>query len=565
MAADDAAALANFRRLRNDLLTFAPECLQVRTKAQTFAPFVLNAAQIHTHKLLEAQKAEFGWVRAMILKGRQQGISTYTAARYYHRCSLRSGVSVYILAHEQPASDNLFKIVDRYQRLNPIAPHVGISNAKELIFDKLDSDYAVATAGTKAGGRSRATSLFHGSEVAFWANAPDHFAASVQGIPLEPDTEVILESTSAGAGGEFYERFLDAEAGRGDYIPIFLPWWLSAEYSRDFPAGYTLSSEADDGEMSDQEYADTFKVGMRQMYWRHNKLIELRSPELFQREYPATPSEAWTAPPGHEPFINALTVVRARKRKREGYGPLVLGVDPASNGGDRFSVAARRGSCVQWVKYRNRINHLEGTAWIKDLIDTLNPARVNVDAGNIGADIVVSLKAMGPKYAKIVRGVNFGGTSEAKMAKPKVPGPANRRAEMWQRMADWLLSDEGACIPDMEALQTDITAPRLKPKLNNDFLLESKEEMKKRRVRSPDLADAVALTFAFNEYFTGAISMQDDTQPTFGVPEGLHPDTSPAYSPPPVFGNTGWMGLLCLGFMTSHLLLQALPHLAAFT
>lgn len=543
MSADKAEKLAQFITLRDSLELFGEQCLKLRNKAGGIEPFIFNDAQRAVHVALEAQKAEHGWIRALILKGRQQGISTYTAARYYHRASLRRGVSVYILAHEQPASDNLFGIVDRYQRNNPRAPHVGASNAKELLFDKLDSAYAVATAGTKAGGRSRATSLFHGSEVAFWANAPDHFAASVQGVPLEPETEVVLESTSAGAGGEFYERWLDAESGRGDYIPIFLPWWLSREYSREPPVGFSLSGDADDGEMSEQEYADTFKLSLSQMCWRRNKIIELRNPILFQREYPADPSEAWTAPPGHEPFITGLTVQRARKRQREGYGPLILGVDPASNGGDRFSVAARRGQKVLWVRHRNRIDHLEGTAWLKSLIDELNPVRVNIDAGNIGVTIITGLKTLGPKYTKIVRGINFGGTSEAKMAKPKVPGPKNRRAEMWQRMGDWLLSPEGASIPDDNALQSDISAPRLKPQLNNDFLLESKDDMKKRGIRSPDLADAVALTFASNEFFQG-FQAQDVTTPQFGTPEqqGLRSDIAPGYSPPPNFGNTGWMG-----------------------
>jgi hypothetical protein len=143
--------------------------------------------------------------------------------------------------------------------------------------------------------------------LAFWANAAAHFAASVQGVPLEAGTEIILESTSSGAAGEFYERWLDAEAGRGDYIPIFLPWWLSKEYSREPEAGFQLLTEAEvDGEMSEQEYADTWKLSLRQMCWRRYKIFELRSLQLFQREYPASPSEAWTAPPGMEPFISRL-------------------------------------------------------------------------------------------------------------------------------------------------------------------------------------------------------------------------------------------------------------------
>src|SRR6266700_4291860 len=228
--ADKLELLAGYRA---DLSVFARDCLKVRDKAGNTVPLVFNASQLVVHKIIEAQKAEKGWVRAIILKGRQQGISTYVAARFYHQTALRKGRNTYILAHEQPASDNLFGIVDRYQRHSPLAPHVGVSNAKELIFDKLDSSYVVATAGTKAGGRSRAISLFHGSEVAFWANAPDHFAASVQGVPLVPGTEILLESTSAGAGGELYERWLDAEAGRGDYIPVFLAWWLTADYQRE--------------------------------------------------------------------------------------------------------------------------------------------------------------------------------------------------------------------------------------------------------------------------------------------------------------------------------------------
>lgn len=535
--------LGLLKAVRDNLPMFGAQCLKVRTKAGALESFVFNSSQKVLHERIEAQRMEHGWVRALVLKGRQQGISTYTSARYYHKASLRRGRNTYILSHEQSASDTLFGMVDRYQRNNPLAPHVGVSNAKELEFDKLDSSYAVATAGTKAGGRSKAISLFHGSEVAFWANAPDHFAASVQGVPLEPDTEIILESTSAGAGGEFYERYLDAEAGRGDYIAIFLPWWLAAEYSRPVPVGFELSSDADEGEMSEQEYAETYELSLGQMAWRRSKVIELRDPLLFQREYPASPAEAWTAPVGHEPFIRAIDVMRARKRRREAYGPLVLGVDPASNGGDRFSIAARRGQKVMWVKYRNKIDALQAALWIKTLIDEMNPARVNIDAGNIGAAIITLVKSYGPKYAKVVRGVNFGGTSEAKLSKPKVPGPKNRRAEMWQRMNDWLTGPEGASIPDDDALQTDMSAPRLKPQINNDFLLESKADMKVRKVRSPDLADAVALTFAFNEHY-GHFQASDGEQVVFGDPDThtLTPDPAPGYVPPAVSGDGGWMG-----------------------
>jgi hypothetical protein len=486
---------------REDFPLFAAQCLSIRTKGGKTEPLALNTAQRLIHSRLEEQKDEKGWVRALILKGRQQGASTYVAGRFYHRTSLYGGTNTYILAHEQTASDNLFGIVDRYQRHNPVAPHIGTSNVKELVFDKLDSSYVVATAGQKAGGRSRSISLFHGSEVAFWSNAADHFASSVQAVPLLEGTEVILESTANGPGGEFYERWQDAEAGRGDYIAIFVPWFVSPEYSREPETGFELLSDAEEGAMSEAEYAEAFGLSLAQMAWRRAKIMELRSESLFRQEYPSTAAEAWVTA-AHEPFIAPLHVLRARKRATEGYGPMILGVDPASMGGDRFSVAARRGPQVLWVKHRSKIDAQEGIAWVRSLIDEMDPARVNVDAGGIGHAIVTGLKHIGPKYVEKVRGVNFGGTAEQKLAKPKAPGPANRRAEMWQRLRDWLMDDLGPSIPDLDALQADMTAPKMKPRLSGDFLLESKDEMKRRGVRSPDLADAIALTFAQNEFIT---------------------------------------------------------------
>lgn len=533
------AQLVALQKARSDLGTFASEYLKIRDKLGNITALHLNETQMRLHEKLEEQRREKGYVRSLILKGRQPGVSTYVAARFYQRTSLNRGVATYILSHEQSASNNLFDIVDRYQRHNPLAPHAGTANVKELVFDRLESSYHVATAGAKEGGRGRSITLFHGSEVAFWANAAGHFAASVQAVPLAEGTEVILESTSNGVGGEFYERWQDAESGRSPYVPIFLPWFWTAEYAREPDAGFSLSNEADEGTMSEQEYAETFGLSLAQMAWRRDKINELRSAEAFRREYPATASDAWTAPAGHEPYIDGIWVLRARKRTTEGTGPLVLGVDPASMGGDRFSVAARRGVEVQWVRYRNKIDHLEGVQWVRDLIDKYQPARVNIDAGNIGHAIVTGLKSIGPHYANIVRGVNFGSTSEHKMARPKVPGPANRRAEMWQRMREWLMEEEGAALPDDEALQTDILAPRLKPKLNNDFLLESKQDMTRRGVRSPDLADAVALTFAFREYLTDY--KDRDIVSSFGNIDKPRHETVPQSRLLPE-GPTGWMG-----------------------
>jgi hypothetical protein len=484
--------LALLAKYRTDLEAHATACLKIKDKAGRVIPFPgFNSAQKYVHERLEAQKQRLGYVRAIILKGRQQGISTYIGMRYYNRATLRSGVGVYILTHEQAASDALFSIVDRYQTHNPLRPSTGTENVKELVFDRLDSSYVVATAGQKAGGRGRTITLFHGSEVAFWQSAADHFASSVQTVPTAPGTEIILDSTGNGASGEFYERWQDAVAEKGDYEAIFVPWFWQEEYARVAPVDFLLSEEPGDNGVSEKEYAALFNLSNDQMAWRRAKVAELRSVQLFDQEYPASPEMAFATADAKRSFILPITVLRARKRQGvEGVGPLIIGADPSGPGKDRFAVAGRRGLKVEWVLYRQMPDTPEAVLWLKSLIDQHQPDRLFIDLGYIGHAVFQYLRLAGKTEAEtkrlreIVRGVNFGATSQSKLARPKVPGPRNRRAEMWDRSLEWLKLEEGVSLPDLDILQADATGPRVKPQLNNDFLLESKEEMKIRGVKS---------------------------------------------------------------------------------
>lgn len=534
-----AAAIEKLKLYREDFELFAAHNLKIRDKDANIVPLTLNKAQKYVYEQLCEQRKRTGKVRALVLKGRQQGISTFVEAWYYHQTSMRKNQVAYILAHEQAASDSLFSMVDRYHRHNPLAPTTGAANAKELVFERLSSQYLVGTAGAKAGGRSRTTSLFHGSEVGFWPNASDHFAASVQTVPDSPGTSIILESTANGASGEFYERWLDAQSGKSDYIAVFVPWFWQDEYAREVGPDFVLETEPDDSGVSEQDYADMYGLSLEQMAWRRAKIAELRSPAKFRQEYPATPSEAFIASSA-ESFIAPHLVMRARKRANiGGFGPLIIGADPAGTGGDRFAVARRRGAKVETVEWRDKIDTVAAAQWLRSIVIEEKPEVLFVDAGGIGNGVISILRSW-PETAKVVRAVNFGGTSEFKNAKPKVPGPKNRRAEMWDRMRQWLELEEGVSLPDMDVLSSDITAPKIKPTLTNDLLLESKDEMRKRGVRSPDLADAIALTFASMLYVpveatppAKADAFKEDLRqqdPALAVGHGFYSGT-----------HTGWM------------------------
>lgn len=343
------------------------------------------------------------------------------------------------------------------------------------------------------------------SEVAFWTNASAHFSGSVQTVPDMDGTEVALESTANGVTGAFYERTQDAIQRRGDYELCFIPWFLQTEYVRRVPEGFELAEEAEGAYscnigLSERQYAELFELSNEQMVWRRNKIHELKAEgglSLFDQEYPATVELAFQQK-AEGAYHKVIDILRARKRTDiHAGGPLILGVDPAGEGGDRFAIAFRRGHVCEKIIWRDKIAHDEAVAWLKSVIDEANPALVFIDAGGLGKAIISSLRAKGPAYnLPRVHAVNFGGKSQSKMARPNMPGPKMRRDEMQQRVAEWLALSEGVSIPDIDTLQADLIELRIKKNSTNDLQLESKQEIKGRGGRSPDLADALGLTFA---------------------------------------------------------------------
>lgn len=512
-----------------DFPLFCRDVVKIRTKAGDLEPLTLNEAQLLLHEKAEEMLDEEGWVRLLGLKGRRQGFSTYVAARGYHRATLWDRQRIYILSHEQKSSDALFDMVALMQDKNPFPPAVGTDNAKELEFVKRGSSYAVATAGQKAGGRGGAISFFHGSEAAWWTNAPDHFASSVQAVDevrgvkgilwtrpknplpfeenapaeilgwIKPPSEIWLETTSAGPTGEYYNRYMDAMKGKGRYRAVFVPWTVQREY-REAGDFFPAQEPDEEGELSEADYQSLHGLSASQMLWRRSKILELGSMGMFRQEYPIDVTEAFSAANQDGIFIKASIVLKARKRKIDmPDAPLIIGVDPAGSGGDRFAVAFRRGDLCYRVEARNKLEHDEAVAWLSRIIDEHRPERMCIDRGNNGASIISSLRNLNKRYWDVVKGIDFAGKSKAKLAHPNRAGPWNKRAEIWGEMREWL--KDGGCIPDDDDLAADISGPKEKFRANNDWLLESKPDMKARGVRSPDKADALALTFSVQEFF----------------------------------------------------------------
>jgi hypothetical protein len=403
-------------RMQSDLEYFARHALKLRPKLGPLEPIVFNAAQKKLHEIIEGQKAKTGRVRVIVLKARQLGVSTYTAARFYHRTVNSPGLRCIIIGHERRASSNLFEIVKRFHEHMPddIKPSTGTSNAEELLFDRLDSGYVVSVAAGDGAGRSATAQLLHASESAFWADLPLQMASLLQTVPDVDGSEIIIESTANGYN-DFHSLWRKAEAGESEFLPVFLPWVCDPGYSREVGAEFQMEAE-------ERALAELHGLSKEQIAWRRAKISQLGSAEYFAQEYPLIASEAFISS-SFDSFIPADLVIKARGEKVEGYGPLIIGVDPAGMGADRTSIAFRKGRCITKIESRRGLDTMEVAGWVQKIIREDNPAKVNIDVGGLGVGVYDRLYETSSNR-RLINAVNFGG-------KPLEPAPLDEGQPRW--------------------------------------------------------------------------------------------------------------------------------------
>jgi len=482
--------LSAIARMLGTRRLFFEHQLRISNKGGRLIPFAMNRCQQHVDRLIDEQRSKGGRVRAIILKGRQLGCSTYVAGRYYHRTAVAGSVNVFILAHDIPTTNKLFNIAKRFfdkagdPRLNPIK---GKSNRKELLFPHLDAGYEVGTAGSANVGRGGTVQLFHGSEVAFWPNAEDIAAGAMESISDEErGTEIVLESTANGIGGFFYQTWVDAEAGRNEYVPIFLPWYWHHEYEETPDDDFVLEPE-------EMELQETYRLTDAQINWRRKKIAKPGwSEPRFQQEYPMNAQEAFQMAAGVT-LIQPKDVVRARKNDLpdDKDAPLVMGVDCAwSKDGDRTKMLSRQGR-----RLGTTVNHamqtddtMEIVGVIADFIRAHNIAMTFIDLGGAGKGVYDRLRELG--YSDRVQGINFGDKAQDPVSY------YNKRSEMYGLLDEWLRDPGGADIPDDDLLHRHLCSSLMKQDSKSRTRVEAKAVIRKEFGFSPDEADAAALTFA---------------------------------------------------------------------
>ncbi len=176
----------------------------------------------------------------------------------------------------------------------------------------------------------------------------------------------------------------------------------------------------------------------------------------------------------------------------ERHQPLVMGVDVARFGDDRSVIFLRKGRDARsWkVEKHQGLDTMTLASRVVERAAAEQVAAVFVDEGGVGAGVVDRLRQLGlPR----VFGVNFGGAAQRFDEAGAKPRYANKRAEIWGDVKAWL--EQGCLAPDPE-LRADLTGLDYGYNGKGEIQLEKKDDMKKRGLASPDIADALALTFA---------------------------------------------------------------------
>ena len=183
--------------------------------------------------------------------------------------------------------------------------------------------------------------------------------------------------------------------------------------------------------------------------------------------------------------IDVVRQAKSRYYSPEEYNfaPIVMGVDVARFGSDSSVIQLRQGlNAMEPIVYRG-LNNMELADRVAFHIDEHRPEAVFIDSG-AGAGVIDRLRQL--RYTVVE--VPFGGQAN----KPDLY--ANRRIEMWDACREWLVS--GGKLPNNVVLEADLCAPTYGWNPSGKKILESKDRIKERIGRSPDLADALCLTFA---------------------------------------------------------------------
>ncbi len=291
-------------------------CFTVVDKDKKVIPFFLNEVQdefIDTlnKAIKDYEEGLITSISLLILKGRQQGFTTFITAYQLALTITRSNCEGLTLADKSSNTEAIFQNKAKfiYNRLPEILkPTEKYNSKRQLLFEKLNSSWSIDTA-TKEVGRSRTINFFHGSECAFWKDGISSIQASL-GETFTKNAIKIYESTANGFN-DYREMWKS-----GEHINCFYQWWKTKEYRLNFETKNMRTKFLNDIDRNKGEWIydrlrwlrDEKLLDENQLYWYFKKYKGYIDKELIKQEYPCTEDEAFVS--SGRCFFDVETIVK---------------------------------------------------------------------------------------------------------------------------------------------------------------------------------------------------------------------------------------------------------------
>ena len=435
--------IKRIKEITKDFYLYCDKNLQILTKKGVLEKFVPNRIQ---KKIVDyvLECLETGQpIRIIVLKARQEGVSTIVEALIYWYSATHRNINAKIVSHDRESAGNLYSMFRRYyDNSEPIfKPTTKYNTKNDLLFDNeegngLKSQISISSAENTGTGRGLTVNWLHGSEVALWSNGRELLAGLLQTVPMLPETGIFLESTANGVGDYFYDTWQSAKTGKSIFKPFFFGWHEHDEYRIQTKPLKDLTPE-------ERELKRNYKLEDDQIAWRRLKLKEFAgNEEKFAQEYPINDQEAFLLSgrarfdgykliemekkcwhPGEYELIekkvddgkiltnSQMTILAPKKvpgaplkiweQPQDGV-KYVIGADVSDTGED-FSVATimREDKCKTVARWRADIEPAEFGEVLYQLANWYNQALIGVESNNHGLTTIQRLRDM--RYANLYR------------------------------------------------------------------------------------------------------------------------------------------------------------------
>ena len=467
--------------LRTTPREFIEKYFSVRNEQGKVVPFILREEQKIFLDQYVAEYKERGYVRLIVLKARQVGISTLVAAlNLIEALVAKKGVQILIMTHSQ---ETTITLMDRIRMLYELLPEkmrngYKLNNKKTIAFKNGSEIRGVVSSHKGTSGLGSTVQHFHASEVAFFNNAREQLNAVKQTIAEQPNTSIILESTAKGFN-TFKELWEEANC-YGHFRPVFIPWYRVGKYVKATNKG--IASYNNDAQLE----AKMYNLTPEQLEWREQKLSECGSVEAFNELYPSSQANAFIVKDLNS-LIDLQSIMTSIKRepvkvKRD---EAIMGVDFATpQGADNSTIVIRNKDIIQYSKIYKDLSLEYLLEEILKLVKAFNVKRVCPDADGLGLGYAVQLRDRLGSMVVYVKGATRAMEYQTY---------ENTRAENWSQMKQWI--EEYGILPNDNVLIAQLTSVAARAKAGR-LCLESKNDIKRiKGLPSPDLADALANTF----------------------------------------------------------------------